>query len=198
MVLDVEPSGATDRSKLGLLGGVLRARSQQRSCGPALGPEAHVNSADRAVAHFHKAQTGAVVRPGPGAPDTGSDLLGDGPGGRLGEDTGLGDPGLGTVTERVDAPACIWLTSLRGVQLDAAATWHSRIGAVISNPSSTPSGKNLSPPGVTRACQAWACSSRGRALSAAGWPKDQVCEVRDFSSGLSARTAPTTNTAVAR
>ena len=103
MVLQIEPSGPTDRSEVGLLGCVLRARSQQWSCGPSLGPEVHIDPAHLAFAHLHKAQAGAVVGPGPAAPNASSDLVGDGPGGRLGEDTGLGDPCLGTIADRVDA-----------------------------------------------------------------------------------------------
>ena len=103
VVLEVEPPGATDCSEFGLLSRVARAGSQQRSRRPTLGAEVHVDPAHLAVAHFHKAQTGAVIRPGAAAPDAGSYLVGDGPGGRLGEDAGLGDPGLGTITECVDA-----------------------------------------------------------------------------------------------
>ena len=41
-VLEVGPTGRTDRSELGLLGCVLRARSQQRGCRPSLGPDVTV------------------------------------------------------------------------------------------------------------------------------------------------------------
>src|SRR4029453_478570 len=93
-MLQVEPPGATDCSEFGLLGGVLRARAQQWSFGPSLGPEVHVDPTHLAIAHLHEAQAGAVIGPGPAAPAAGSDLVGDGPGSRLGEDPGLGNPGL--------------------------------------------------------------------------------------------------------
>ena len=62
----------------------------------------HIDSTHLAVAHFYEAQAGAVVGPGAAAANAGGDLVGDGPGGRLGEDTGLGDPSLGTITERIE------------------------------------------------------------------------------------------------
>ena len=49
ILLEVEPPGPTDRSELGLLSDVLRARSQQWSCGLSVGPEVYVDPADLAV-----------------------------------------------------------------------------------------------------------------------------------------------------
>ncbi len=95
-MLEVEPPGPTGLAELGLLGGLLHARSKQRGRRPCLGAEAHINSADPTVTHFYKAQGGAVVRPEPAAADASRDLVGDGPGCGFGEDTGLRDPCLGS------------------------------------------------------------------------------------------------------
>jgi hypothetical protein len=107
-VLEVEPPGPTGLAELGLLGGVLHARSKQRGRRPRLGAEAHTNSADLTVTHFYKAQAGALVRPEPAAANASRDLVGNGPGRRLGENTGLQDPCLGTVAERVKRPGTGW------------------------------------------------------------------------------------------